>query len=353
MALDNAKNFAKVTVSTGYDASATSIVLSAGHGLKLPIAPFNLTWWNVTDYPDPSDDPNVEIVRCTAVATDTLTVTRGQESISASTKNTSGKTYKMVAALTAKVVNSDLSATYLTSLLPIVLGSNLVELRNGTSGQQLSIFGTYSSGGANLERLAISFPPGGPITFASDAAGTGTARGIQFTGSVPFTVYTPGPFTFGITTPFRIYDSYGGNGDIPAGSLIGSAGATSNFSFFPDVTGVTTGVKMVFGYWNGGGRSAVEVANVASGDGTLLLMKSGGLVAVGGLTSSFPALKRSSAILQGRLADDSAFCQIQGKLTTDANATTGLTAGVLAATTNATITITDASGQVYRVPVII
>lgn len=113
MALDNTKNFAKVTVSTGYDASATSIVLSSGHGAKLPTAPFNLTWWNSTDYADPSDDPNVEIVRCTNVATDTLTVTRAQESTSASTKNTAAKTYKMIAGLTSKVINSDLTGLFL------------------------------------------------------------------------------------------------------------------------------------------------------------------------------------------------------------------------------------------------
>lgn len=105
--MDAAKNFAKVTVSTGYDASAISIALTSGHGAKLP-APatdgaFNLTWWNATDYNDPSDDPNVEIVRCTARSTDTLTVTRAQEGTSASTKNTSAKTYKMALTYSKKV----------------------------------------------------------------------------------------------------------------------------------------------------------------------------------------------------------------------------------------------------------
>lgn len=108
MPLDSVKNFAKVTVNQGYDSSATSIVLASGHGAKLP-APasdgaFNLVWWNATDYGDPSDDPSVEIVRCTARSTDTLTVTRAQESTSASNKNTSGKTYKMVLALTKKMI---------------------------------------------------------------------------------------------------------------------------------------------------------------------------------------------------------------------------------------------------------
>jgi hypothetical protein len=107
MALDNAKNFAKVTVSTGYDASATSVVLQSGDGAKLPTVPFNVVWYNATDYSDPGDDPNVEIVRVTAISTDTLTVTRAQEGISASTKNTASKTYKMIAGLTAKGINTD------------------------------------------------------------------------------------------------------------------------------------------------------------------------------------------------------------------------------------------------------
>ena len=109
MALDNAKNFAKVTVSTGYDDNDTSVVLSSGDGAKLPTVPFNAVWWNSTDYSDPSDDPNVEIVRVTNISTDTLTVTRAQESTSGSTKNTGGKTYKMIAGLTAKTINTDLA----------------------------------------------------------------------------------------------------------------------------------------------------------------------------------------------------------------------------------------------------
>jgi hypothetical protein len=96
MALDGVKNFSKVSTSTGYDASATSIVLASGHGAKLPdpaTANYNLTWWDATTYPSPEDDPNVEIVRVTGKSTDTLTVTRAQEGTSASTKNTGGSTY--------------------------------------------------------------------------------------------------------------------------------------------------------------------------------------------------------------------------------------------------------------------
>ena len=109
MALDPVTNFAKVTVSTGYDDTATSIVLSSGHGAKLPdpatAGAFNLVWWNSTDYSNPTTDPNVEIVRCTARSTDTLTVTRAQESTTATVKNTGGKTYLMALAITKKMID--------------------------------------------------------------------------------------------------------------------------------------------------------------------------------------------------------------------------------------------------------
>jgi hypothetical protein len=108
MARKPVTNFGKVQVNQGYDAAATSIVLVSGSGAKLPSTfPFPLVWWNSTDYSDPSDDPLVEIVSCTARATDTLTITRAQEGTSATTKNTAGKTYLMVLAWT-KAMHDDL-----------------------------------------------------------------------------------------------------------------------------------------------------------------------------------------------------------------------------------------------------
>ena len=123
---DATKNFAKVTVSTGYDDSATSIVLSSGHGALLPQPStdnaFNLVWWNNSDYGDPSDDPNKEIVRCTARSTDTLTVTRAQESTGASIKNVAAKTYRMALVITKKVIDDIINVTS-----PKMLGMNLFD----------------------------------------------------------------------------------------------------------------------------------------------------------------------------------------------------------------------------------
>lgn len=111
MVLDSVTNFASSVVSTGYDASATSIVLETGGGAKFPASgEFNLVWHNNTDYPDPSKDPKVEIVRVTNRTSDTLTVTRAQEGTSASTKNTSGKEYHVTLAITKKMIDDIQSA---------------------------------------------------------------------------------------------------------------------------------------------------------------------------------------------------------------------------------------------------
>ncbi len=109
MTIDPVRNFGKVTVFAGYDSLATSIVLNTGDGSKLPDpfleGAFNLIWWNFTDYPDPSDDPYIEVVRCTARSIDTLTISRAQESTYASNKNAIGKTYKMILAPTKKTID--------------------------------------------------------------------------------------------------------------------------------------------------------------------------------------------------------------------------------------------------------
>ena len=100
-------NFGKAIVSQGYDNLETTIVLDAGAGSIFPDpsidGAFNLVWWNSTDYGDPTDDPNKEIVRCTSLSGDTITIMRAQEGTTASVKNLSGKIYKVALSITAKV----------------------------------------------------------------------------------------------------------------------------------------------------------------------------------------------------------------------------------------------------------
>lgn len=110
--MDATKNFAKADLDTGIAAGATSLALTSGAGAKFPQpttdGSFNLTLYN-KDYADPADDPSVEIVRCMARSTDTLTILRAQEGTADVNHNTGGKTYAVILGPTAKI-NKDVQA---------------------------------------------------------------------------------------------------------------------------------------------------------------------------------------------------------------------------------------------------
>lgn len=177
MALDPVINFGKVTVSTtGYNASATSITLAAGHGARLPSTfSYNLVWWNVTDYQDPSDDPNREIVRCTARSTDTLTVTRAQEGTAASTKNTNDKVYKMILSVTKKTIEdiaSDIAAVDILTTKGDLLTFSTVKARLGV-GTDSQVLTAASSQTTGLKWATPSTVPSA-ATQAEQETGTST-----------------------------------------------------------------------------------------------------------------------------------------------------------------------------------
>jgi hypothetical protein len=167
---DARKNFAKGTLSTGISAGATSIVLSTGDGAKFP-APatdgaFNAVVWDSTTYPDPADDPNVEIVRVTARSSDTLTVTRAQESTSAAAHNTSGKTYKLVLGPTVKTIDDLLGSLSVQTVSGTLDGSNTAfTISNSFSGKSIIALNgmilvqdaNYTVSGTNISYL--SAPP--------------------------------------------------------------------------------------------------------------------------------------------------------------------------------------------------
>lgn len=73
--VDVHKNFAYSTVATAPSpaTTGTSLVVAAGTGSRFPTPPFNATIWPSNTYPTTA---NAEIVRVTAISTDTLTITR-------------------------------------------------------------------------------------------------------------------------------------------------------------------------------------------------------------------------------------------------------------------------------------
>ena len=89
----------RAIVAMGYDNIENTIVLSIGEGDKLPdpliVGSYDLVWWNLSDYVNPANDPEVEIVKCIAKYGDTLMIIRSQSGPVYS-KNIIGKTYSMV-----------------------------------------------------------------------------------------------------------------------------------------------------------------------------------------------------------------------------------------------------------------
>ena len=134
---------------------------------------------------------------------------------------------------------------------------------------------------------------------------------------------------------------------------IGTTSPTSKLHVAGDVTLPNGGSIFFGGGYNIYGTTTATQINGPTSFGQVAMSVNGvikwlfnydGLLCGGGTTAAFPALKRSSTTVQARLADDTAFAPIQGKLTTD----TAYTATVVAAT--GYITIYDSTGTAYRVP---
>lgn len=147
IALDKRKNFAYGVLSTGYNNVATSITLGAGQGARFGTGagdvPFNAVWWDYTSYPNPSEDPNKEIVRVTGISGDTLTITRAQEGTSATNKNTAGKQYRLALTITKKFID-DLETGFnadLTAMQSQIDNLGVPQAGNGVDGD-VTISGT-------------------------------------------------------------------------------------------------------------------------------------------------------------------------------------------------------------------
>lgn len=172
--LDAVANFAIATVSTGYSSSDTTIVLASGDGAVLPqTPPYNLVWWNATDYPTPALDPQKEIIRVTAINGDTLSILRGQEGTTAQNHNISGKVYKVMNTITAKMIN-DIS----TAISNYAQNHLAVDVFTTTNGQQ-----TFTAQNGRTPVVTVLFIINGqPLTPVDDWTNP-TSNTIQTTSS--------------------------------------------------------------------------------------------------------------------------------------------------------------------------
>jgi len=195
--------------------------------------------------------------------------------------------------------------------------------RRSTNAQTFRLYNTFTDA-SNYERGKISWSSN-VLQIGTEKLGSGTARALEFQtdGTTRLTIGATGGTTVTGTL------SIGGTTTLAGSRGLIRTGLLNSFNF--GIIGAT------------GTRSIELFVDDTSGRGILIETGTGN-VQFGGTTSSFPALKQSTTSLQARLADDSAFTNIQGKLTTE----TAYTAG--APTATGYIVLYDSTGTAYKVP---
>jgi hypothetical protein len=185
--------------------------------------------------------------------------------------------------------------------------ANTLGQRNAANAQTFNIYNTFTSA-TNHERGFLKWSSNVFQIGTEKGSGGGTARNLHFQ-------------TDGST---RLYITTGGN------IIIGNGDGTTQASS-----------AIV---WQGNAR--INATNTLTGVITLGNRDNDGFnrLQFGGTTSSFPALKRSSTVLQSRLADDSDFAPLQGQLRIHQNAVSETI------TATHTLTLFDAAGTAYKVP---
>jgi hypothetical protein len=174
--------------------------------------------------------------------------------------------------------------------------ANTLALRNGTNAQAFRVYNTFTSA-TDFERGNI-FWDSNVLKIGTEKAGTGTARALEFQtdGTTKFTIRTGsetslwGSSSGSSSTQYRVSNN---SGDFYF-AIDNSIGGTFSAGNYSRVLYSSGAYPLVF-FTNGVERGSFT---------------SDGLFALAGKTSSFPALKRSSAILQARLADDSGYTTI-------------------------------------------
>ena len=177
--------------------------------------------------------------------------------------------------------------------------------RRGANGQTYRLYNTYTDA-SNHERGFMRCSSN-VLQIGTEKAGTGSARALEFSAD--------------------------------GGTFLSCNASGSAVRF-----GAATGQSTILVGWTG--NCFMRPINASAGVLTLLNAALDGFnrLQFGGTTSSFPALKRSSTVLQSRLADDSDFAPLQGQLRIHQNAVSETI------TATHTLTLFDAAGTAYKVP---
>lgn len=191
--------------------------------------------------------------------------------------------------------------------------SNTLALRNSTNAQTFRVYNTYTDA-SNYERLSLAWSTN-VAQLRTAAAGTGTVRTLQLfvpgggagatltidgQGTVAATINgdsANNTYILDIKTAGTTLHRFTSTGALELGqsSNTGNLNLNGGFGILTTV-GSTTPTRHV--YLRAANSVQLDLGGLGGGGVALLQFN--------GSTSSFPALKRSSAVLQVRLADDSA-----------------------------------------------
>jgi hypothetical protein len=182
-------------------------------------------------------------------------------------------------------------------------GDHILAQRQTTNAQTFNIYNTFTSS-TNHERGFLKWSSNVFQIGTEKGSGGGTARALEFQtdGVTRFTIATNGAITCSSSLSVTSQIVFQGNANI-AGNIGGGIIRLNNH--------LSTGFDRL---------------------------------QFGGGTTSFPALKRDSTVLQARLANDSDFCPLQGQLRIHQNAVSETI------TATHTLTLFDAAGTAYKVP---
>ncbi|MFA5879925.1 MAG: hypothetical protein WC860_07095, partial [Candidatus Margulisiibacteriota bacterium] len=151
MAFFKKKNNAKSTITAQLNIGATSITVF-DETVFPTSGDFILTIWDSSLYPDPGDDPDMEIVKVTNVSTNTFTIVRAQENTS-DVLHADGSDIQLL--ITAGQL--DEITTALTNKLDTVSVSSPLS-GSGTVGSPivLDTSGTWSGNSATVTGLSVT-----------------------------------------------------------------------------------------------------------------------------------------------------------------------------------------------------
>lgn len=191
--------------------------------------------------------------------------------------------------------------------------ANTLAQRNSTNAQTLRVYSTYTD--ASNYRRGVIKDVSGSIVFGLESAGSGAGAQTLY-----FYNYQNGPIVFGTNGGDRWTINTSGHFLAATDNTydIGANGATRPRAIYVGTNGVTNA-----GNYIGSGDVRAGTSNYfywlsrstlgSPSDGVVTLYN-GALtdfsrLQFGGTTSSFPSLKRSSAALETKLADDSAYAE--------------------------------------------